>query len=71
MSLSTDRNPRTLPLLLLLFATSLVGDLAAAASTPPPAFPDARASDPVAMRWMVGDPPPPERRIAFYDRSYM
>ena len=37
----------------------------------PPAFPDARASDPVAMRWMVGDPPPPERRIAFYDRSYM
>ena len=37
----------------------------------PPAFPDARASDPVAMRWMVGDPPPPERRIAFYDLSYM
>jgi len=43
----------------------------ASAQTAPPAFPDARASDPVAMRWMVGDPPPPERRIAFYDLSYM
>lgn len=44
---------------------------AAAADTASQAFPDARASDPVAMRWMVGDPPPPERRIAFYDMSYM
>ena len=43
----------------------------ASAQPAPPAFPDALASDPVTMRWMVGDPPPPERRIAFHDMSYM
>jgi hypothetical protein len=37
-----------------------------AADTPSQAFPDARASDPVTMRWMVGDPPPPERRLALH-----
>ena len=43
----------------------------ASAQPAQPAFPDARASDPLTMRWMIGDPPPPERRIAFHDMSYM
>jgi CubicO group peptidase (beta-lactamase class C family)/catechol 2,3-dioxygenase-like lactoylglutathione lyase family enzyme len=45
----------------------------AAAPTPPPAapaFPDARASDPVTLGWMVGSPPPADRTIAFDDGSY-
>jgi len=35
-----------------------------------PTFPDAQASDPVTLGWMVGSPPPPERRIAFADGSF-
>jgi CubicO group peptidase (beta-lactamase class C family) len=63
---------RTAPLTLLVpsLALSVVAAVATA-QTPSPAFPDARASDPVTMRWMMGDPPPPERRIAFHDMSYM
>ena len=36
----------------------------------PPAFPDAAATDPVALGWMQGTPPAPERRIAFEDGSF-
>ena len=57
--------------------TSLIAGVVAAvaatgalAATPPPVL-DARASDPLVMGWMQGDPPPPERRIAFHDLSYM
>ncbi len=57
-----------LPLLPLLLA---VGGAVSHADSVPPTFPDARASDPVAMKWMVGDPPPPDRIIAFRDLSYM
>jgi CubicO group peptidase (beta-lactamase class C family) len=32
--------------------------------------PDAAASDPVALQWMVGSPPPVERRILFQDGSH-
>jgi len=39
-----------------------------AAQTPPPL--DARASDPVTMGWMTGDPVPPERVIRFADSSF-
>jgi CubicO group peptidase (beta-lactamase class C family) len=31
---------------------------------------DARSSDPVAMRWMVGSPPPPAKLIRYVDGSY-
>jgi len=31
---------------------------------------DARASDPVAMGWMVGSPPPAAKLIRYVDRSY-
>jgi len=34
-------------------------------------FADAAASDPVAMGWMVGAPPPPERLIRFEDGSFL
>jgi CubicO group peptidase (beta-lactamase class C family) len=33
-------------------------------------FPDARASDPAAIGWMLGAPPPPEKIIRFQDGSY-
>ena len=31
---------------------------------------DAQASDPVAMGWMVGSPPPPDKLIRFSDGSF-
>lgn len=31
---------------------------------------DAAASDPARLGWMVGAPPPPERRLRFDDGSY-
>lgn len=37
----------------------------------PNAYPDAAATDPVAMGWMVGSPPPPERVIQNDDLSFM
>ncbi|MCP5270372.1 MAG: serine hydrolase [Burkholderiaceae bacterium] len=33
-------------------------------------FPDAQASDPAKLGWMVGSPPPPDRVIRFDDGSY-
>ncbi len=33
-------------------------------------FPDAQASDPARLGWMVGAPPPPERILRFDDGSY-
>lgn len=33
-------------------------------------FPDAAASDPKTMGWMVGAPPPPDRIVRFEDGSY-
>ena len=39
------------------------------ASTPP-AFPDAAASDPAKLGWMVGSPPPADRTVRFEDGSY-
>ncbi|MDB5704450.1 MAG: 6-aminohexanoate-dimer hydrolase [Sphingomonas bacterium] len=48
----------------------------AQAQTPGPAgqaplYPDAAASDPVALGWMQGTPPPPERQIRFEDGSFL
>jgi len=40
------------------------------AQTPAPPPLDARASDPVTMRWMVGTPPPADRLVLFADSSF-
>jgi len=50
----------------LLLSLSL--SLSAGAQTAPK-FPDAQASDPVTMGWMIGFPPPPDRIIRFADGS--
>ena len=42
----------------------------AAAATAQPAPPSAAATDPVAMGWMQGTPPPPERTIKVADGSH-
>lgn len=34
------------------------------------AFPDAQASDPALLKWMVGAPPPADRTLRFEDGSY-
>jgi hypothetical protein len=52
-------------------AAALITPAALAAAPAPAPVLDARASDPLVMGWMQGDPPPPERQIAFHDRSYM
>ncbi len=36
-----------------------------------PEFPDARASDPLTLGYMVGSPPPADRLVAFDDGSYL
>lgn len=33
-------------------------------------FPDAEASDPAKLGWMVGSPPPADRTVRFEDGSY-
>lgn len=38
--------------------------------TPPPQLPTAAESDPVALRWMQGFPPPPDKAITFADGSF-
>jgi len=43
---------------------------AAAAQTAAPKLPDAQASDPAALGWMVGSPPPPDKVIRFADGSF-
>ena len=53
-----------------LLAAALLGLSSwAMAQTAAPKFPDAQASDPVTMGWMMGFPPPPERVIRFADGS--
>jgi CubicO group peptidase (beta-lactamase class C family) len=42
---------------------------AAVAQTAPPKLPDAQASDPAALGWMVGSPPPADKVIRFADGS--
>jgi len=54
-----------------LFACLALGAIAplAAGNTPAP-FPDAQASDPAALGWMAGFPPPADRVVRFDDGSY-
>lgn len=53
---------RLITVLLMCFMPSLV-----TAST---TFPDAAASDPAKLGWMVGSPPPADRTVRFEDGSY-
>ena len=34
-------------------------------------YPDADASDPIALAWMLGSPPPPEKLIRFQDDRFL
>ena len=61
------------PLLLagMVCSCLLLGTMSApAAATTAGAFPDALASDPARLGWMVGAPPPADRQIRFEDGSY-
>ncbi len=58
-------------LLTFLLATAIAPLPAAAQAPDQTAYPDSQASDPVAMGWMVGAPPPPERLIQRDDMSFM
>ena len=40
------------------------------AQSPAPVFPDARASDPVALGWMIGSPPPAGKIVRFSDGTH-
>ncbi|KIH82526.1 serine hydrolase domain-containing protein [Pseudomonas batumici] len=58
---------RAQPGLCLLFA-ALIGATAFAETAP--VFPDADASDPAKLGWMIGAPPPADRILRFEDGSY-
>lgn len=62
------RHPRAGKALLLAGLTG--ASLALAEPPAPEKFPDAQASDPATLGWMVGSPPPPERLVRFDDGSY-
>ena len=55
---------------LRLILIAAVGTALAQAPAPSAGFPDARASDPVALGWMVGAPPPADKIIRFNDGSF-
>ncbi len=54
----------------LAWALALAAVPAVASENPAGEFPDAKASDPARMGWMVGSPPPPDRIVRFDDGSY-
>ncbi len=56
--------------LALAFASASAAPSATHEQSPSAGFPDAQASDPAKLGWMVGSPPPPERIIRFDDGSY-
>ena len=49
----------------------LLAPAAAGAQQAAPEFPDANASNPATLGYMVGSPPPVDRRVAFEDGSYI
>jgi len=56
---------------LVVLGCTAFGTLQAAASDAKPGdFPDAKASDPAVLGWMVGAPPPADKVIRFDDGSY-
>lgn len=58
-------------LVMILMAAAAVPAMAAAQTAAPATWPDASATDPTTMGWMVGSPPPPEKQIRFADMSFM
>lgn len=54
----------------LAFVASATSFHAHADSAAPTIFPDAPASDPATLGWMVGSPPPADRILRFDDGSY-
>jgi CubicO group peptidase (beta-lactamase class C family) len=54
-----------------LWLVAIAAPAAVAQTTTPANFPDAQASDPARMGWMVGAPPPPDRLIRFDDGSFL
>ncbi|HET9270465.1 MAG TPA: serine hydrolase, partial [Vicinamibacterales bacterium] len=55
---------------LAALAALLVLVVAFRAQRPGPSFPDARATDPVALGWMKGSPPPADKLVLFGDGSF-
>ena len=64
------RRYRPLPVSAAVGVASLVLVGAAWAQTPSPALPTAEQTDPVALGWMVGSPPPPDKVIRWADGSF-
>lgn len=58
-------------LVMILMAAAALPALAAAQTPALTTWPDAAATDPAVMGWMVGSPPPRERQIRFEDMSFM
>lgn len=58
-------------LVMILMAAAALPALAAAQTSAPQTWPDAAATDPAVMGWMVGSPPPRDRQIRFEDMSFM
>ncbi|MBO9676606.1 MAG: serine hydrolase [Acidovorax sp.] len=58
-----------MPRFTMQVCAALAMGLSAAAMAADP-LPDAAASDPARLGWMVGAPPPPERQLRFDDGSY-
>lgn len=56
--------------ILPLMTGALLGLSTTVANAAEAGFPDAQASDPARLQWMVGAPPPPERTLRFEDGSY-
>ena len=59
---------QTLPWITGVLLASSLG--CAHAQAPAPALPTAAQTDPVALGWMVGSPPPANKVIQFYDGSF-
>lgn len=53
-----------------MFSIACMGALASSLAAAQTAYPDAAASDPAKLGWMVGSPPPPDRILRFEDGSY-
>jgi len=56
--------------LLLALASAVAASPAPTQKSPFAGFPDAQASDPAKLGWMVGSPPPADRIVRFEDGSY-
>jgi CubicO group peptidase (beta-lactamase class C family) len=54
----------------VLLGLVLLLGLGISGAAEPQTFPDARASDPIRLGWMVGSPPPADKIIRFEDGSY-